>query len=471
MKVSGPITGGLRDHAFGAPPVDLGKYGYREAEFFVEGDATAYGPEPGSELEIDGRWRLRPSRSAPFATRILVLRPADAEGFSGNVWLSWLNVSSGFEIVDAPPGNFRDGDALVYVSAQAVGLDGFPGVEANALRGWDPERYGSLHHPGDDFSYDIFTQVVRAVGPDRGSLDVDPLDGLDVAHVFATGASQSAIRLTSYLDAVQPVEQLLDGVLLIVSFGRSARFEMPPAENGDIESTFLRHTRIRDDVGIPVLHLTTETEAESLHPVRQPDTDTFRTWEIAGAAHASATGGIPSDVIEVFVRDGLQLPQWNEDASPGASGAQPNSLRWVEVSYAARRHLVAWVSDGTLPPSLPLIEFTGDPPRIRRDKDGNAVGGIRLPALAVPVATYRGTLEGVAGQGSLFGSTEPFGPERLRALYASRDAYLRAYDESVDDGVAAGYFLADDAADIKAAAVEQAEELFGSSTSEQTGES
>jgi Alpha/beta hydrolase domain/alpha/beta hydrolase fold len=139
-----------------------------------------------------------------------------------------------------------------------------------------------------------FTQAVRSVGPGRDEQTVDPMAGLDVERVFATGASQSAMRLTSYLDGVQPIEHTLDGVVLLVSFGRSARFETTPGDEGNLQASFLHSVRIRDDLGIPVLHVSTETEADALYPVRQPDTDTFRTWEIAGAAHASATGGIPA---------------------------------------------------------------------------------------------------------------------------------------------------------------------------------
>ena len=459
MTVTGPITEGTRPNAFGSPIVDLDGCGYVEEEFFFEGEASAYAPAPGTELGVDGRWQLQPSPTAPFKTRMLVLRPKDSTAFSGNVWLSWLNVSSGFEIVDAPPGNLRGGDALVYVSAQKVGLDGFAGAEANGLRGWDPERYGSLHHPGDDFSYDIYTQAVRSVGPGRDQLTVDPMGGLDVERVFATGASQSAMRLTSYLDGVQPIEQALDGALLLVSFGRAARLETPPGDEGSLQASFLHEVRIRDDLGIPVLHVSTETEAEGLYPVRQPDTDTFRTWEIAGAAHASATGGIPSEVVQVFVRDALQLPQWGEESS-GDSGPQPNSLRWLPVSYAARHHLVAWATGGKQPASLPLIEFEDDPPLFCRDEHGNALGGIRMPELEVPFATYRGTVVGAGEMGSMFGSMESFPPEQLRALYPSRDAYLAAYGNAVDRAVEAGYILGIDADDVTAHATTQADALF-----------
>ena len=43
------------------------------------------------------------------------------------------------------------------------------------LRHAAPERYGTLEHPGDAFSFDIFTQVARAV---RGCCPSDTAFGL-----------------------------------------------------------------------------------------------------------------------------------------------------------------------------------------------------------------------------------------------------------------------------------------------------
>jgi len=161
----------------------------------------------------------------------------------------------------------------------------------------------------------------------------------------------------------------------------------------------------------------------------------------------------------VFVRDALQLPQWGEGASD-APGLPPNSLRWLPVADAARHHLVAWVTDGKPPPSLPLIEFEGEPRCIKRDEHGNALGGLRMPELEVPYATYRGTVDAAGEMGSMFGSMQPFPPEELRALYATRDDHLAAYGKAVDRCVEEGYVLEIDADDAKARATTQADALF-----------
>ncbi len=105
-------------------------------------------------------------------------RPAKRARRSGTVVVEWLNVSGG---VDADPDwtslseeIVRNGDTWVGVSAQLLGVDGgpvlvaVPGADVGAVAGKglktiDPERYGTLDHPGDGYSFDIYTQVARAL--------------------------------------------------------------------------------------------------------------------------------------------------------------------------------------------------------------------------------------------------------------------------------------------------------------------
>ena len=377
VEITGPVTSGRRGNAFGASVLDLGARGFVQEEFFLAGEARAYETVPGATMGEDGRWQVRPNRTARFRTRILVTRPTEPSRFSGTVMLSWLNVTAGYEIVGASEAALRAGDASVAVSTQRVGIEGLPGAEARGLRAWDPERYRDLEHPGDDFSFDIFTHAARVVGRRRGALTIDPMGGLDVGWVIATGGSQSAIRLASYLNGVQPLEHALDGALPSVSTGYATVFDTSAldARTGppDIESVMatMCRTRIRDDLDIPVLLVTTETEAEGYLPLRQPDTDRFRTWEIAGAAHAGAAGANPA-IVKMFERDGLPVPPGM--GAEDASGPQPNSISYLPVMAAAADHMRRWVDGGDAPPSFELIDFAGDPPEIVRDEHGNAFG-------------------------------------------------------------------------------------------------
>src|ERR1700753_1428384 len=146
---------------------EIDSVGYVAEEFFVSGTASSYGPE--SELSPDGRWQVTPSGAADFTTRVVAMTPADRSRFNGTVLVEWLNVSGG---IDAPAlwmmahrEIVRAGYAYVAVSAQKVGGDG--GVSMlgadMSLKSQDPTRYARLHHPGDAFSYDIFSQAGQLV--------------------------------------------------------------------------------------------------------------------------------------------------------------------------------------------------------------------------------------------------------------------------------------------------------------------
>ncbi len=100
---------------------------------------------------------------------MVVLTPIDSGAFNGTVLVEWLNVSGG---IDAPAEWFmahreivREGYAYVAVSAQLVGVEGGASLGTDmSLKTLDPARYARLSHPGDAFSYDIFSQVGRLVG-------------------------------------------------------------------------------------------------------------------------------------------------------------------------------------------------------------------------------------------------------------------------------------------------------------------
>jgi alpha/beta hydrolase family protein len=450
--VSGPVTGGERDQAFNAMPADLAdEYGYVEEEFFLEGEATAFQVE--GELGEDGRWTVSPGGTADYRTRVIVRRPADAGDFDGTVFVEWLNVSGG---VDSDP-DFSmihpellgHGSAYVGVSAQQVGVEGgpsavpieIPGVEVQALKQWDPERYGDLSHPGDQYSYDIFSQAAQAV---RRPGDVDVLDGMEASHVIAVGESQSAARMVSYVDAVQPVADIFDGFLVHSRGGGGAPLDDSASILG--EGT----ARIRDDLDVPVFQFLTETDLFGVlgfARARQDDSDRLRTWEVAGTAHADRS--ILDYNADMAEQAGVGNVSFADQC--GSINAGPQAL----VLRAAVAALRAWVVDGEAPPEAPRLESEGE--ALARDEHGIALGGIRTPAVDAPVAVHTG--EAPPG-GSifcmLFGQSTPFDDATLAQLYASHDEYVTAVDEAAGAAVEAGFLLQDDADDLVAEAEEAA---------------
>jgi Alpha/beta hydrolase domain len=441
MRVTGPVTGGSRGWPFGAPASDLTTYGYRQDEYFLEGTASRFSPVGGTDLGWDGRWQLESVGSSPYATRIVVVRPEDPASFNGTVIVVWNNVSAGYENfgVGESPELFESGFAYAAVSAQRVGIHG-AGDSPQGLLAWDPERYASRSIPSDDLSYDIFTQAADAVAPERHTDGVDPMGGLEVRRLLAQGASQSAARLATYLNGVQPLTRRFDGFLLVMYFGGGAALEVgdavmtvqPGATDVDrpriAEGTHL----LRDDLGIPVMVLNTECEATSCYPVRQPDTDTFRYWEIAGASHVSVPA-MASSVPRMERDFGFSTPL---DALPGI-----NQVSIAPVVDAALHHVQDWMKNRTPPPSQPRMEFAGTPPQIVRDGDRIARGGVRLPQVEVPLAHNSAIQRSPDVFARLVGFHEPFSVEEIRRRYGTRETYLRRYEEATRAAEDAGVIL------------------------------
>jgi len=439
---SGPITGGTYGVPYNPMPEGLAdEYGYVEEEFFISGSAESFVAD--GPLGIDGRWSVTPGETADYTTRILVRRPADAANANGIVLIEWLNVSAGrdsdadFGILH--PELLREGYAYVGVSAQATGVSGgptrleVPGVPPEAiipLKEWDAERYAPLSHPGDPFSYDIFTQVARLVLDDG---DAGVLGDQPVAHVVAMGESQSAGRMATYTNAIQPESGAFDAVFI------HSRGSAAAPLNADTTVTTPPGGIIRTDIGVPVLQFVTETDLLRLGflAARQPDSEWVRTWEVAGTAHADA---------QTLVYGSASGRVWlvgSEDYDPSETCGQINDGPQSPVAQAALAALTAWMVNGTVPPTSPLIEVVnGD---IVTDATGNAVGGIRTPAVDAPISVLTGKGNPASIFCSLFGGETPLTPEQLLALYPTNDDYVAAVRASAEQAVADGFLLTEDA--------------------------
>ncbi|SEP16704.1 hypothetical protein SAMN05660991_03645 [Trujillonella endophytica] len=426
------------------PTIDYGALGYEQVEYLLDGLATAH--VPAGPLSEDGKWIVTAGEEAPYTTRVVVTRPVDPEDFNGTALVEWLNVSGG---VDASPDLTlthveltRSGYVHVAVSAQQVGLD--------ATRTADPERYASLSHPGDSYSYDIFSQAGQAVRLDADEL----LGGLQPERVIAIGESQSAIRMTTYINAVHPVADVYDGFLVHSRYGRGGALSQAPLEQIDTPPA----VRIRTDLDVPVLVFQTETDTDALQ-ARQDDSDVYRLWEVAGTAHFDSYGlalGATDEGDEAGATawfDAMRAP--STEPIPGFTCALPvNAGPQTYVLRAAVVALSEWVATGTPPPSAPRLEVVStDPtaPEYAVDEQGITLGGIRTPAVDAPVAVLRGLGQPAGSADSLqrfcrlFGTTVPLTTEQLTELYPDHDAFVAAWEESLDRAVEDGYVLEADA--------------------------
>jgi hypothetical protein len=437
--VTGPIQGGDHGLPFGAP--SHVPAGYVHEEYFLTGTASAY--ERVGNWDARGAWVAKPSAADSYRVRMLILRPAEPRRFNGVVVVEWLNVSAQFEgAADFAQMNdelIREGYVWVGIGAQATGVN----AAGTGLKAWDAARYGSLAHPGDAYSYDIFSQGAQAL---RRPATVDPLGGLRVQTMLATGRSQSAQRLLTYLNAIHPFAHVYDGFLAHSRGAYSAALADGFLLDGKIPST----ARVRTDPDVPVLELQTEYDviAGRGYLTRQEPTAHYRRWEIAGASHAEA-------------------PRWVVDVPPpfdlGPGCQEPvNAAPHHAVVKAALHALARWSRDGVAPPQSPDIQvidasLTGKV--AVRDRYGNAMGGVRLPELEAPTAVLDGrpntvartSLEGV-NFCATYGHTIPFDRPTLASLYPTHDAFVQAFNRAVDGIVRQGFWLEPEADEARHAA-------------------
>jgi hypothetical protein len=456
--VDGPITTGNGNIVLVPPGIDVTPFGYVEEEYFLSGDATSYTSD--APLGEDGVWTATPDESEPYTTRIIVRRPAQAADFDGTVVVEWFNVSGGLDA--SPDWTFthneilRAGMAWVGVSAQVDGImgGGNPMGAIMALKNVDPVRYGPLEHPGDDFSYDIFSQTGAAVWFAADTI----LGGLEPELVLAMGESQSAFRLTTYVNAVAPLLDIYDGY-----FVHSRGATGAPLGAGAFAPD---PSRSRTDLEVPVLVLSAETDLVGgmlgYGRAWQPDSPWFASWEVAGTAHVDAYGlGIGDEDDGEGAADQALFDAMLDPPSSVYFGVMDcdvpiNAGPHTYVARAALAALVRWARDGIPPPSMPRLEVNAGGDDFLRDEAGNALGGIRTPQVDVPVATLSGLGQAGGSFCALFGTTVPFAADALALRYPDHAAFVDAWNLSLDAALDAGAILPEDAPNLRAVAQQSA---------------
>lgn len=419
----------------------LSKFGYIEEEFFLEGMAQTY--TSAVPLSSDGFWNVEKvgDSEAPYKIRILVQRPVKPQKFNGTVVLEYSHPAIGGidfgwtfmkdEILDG-------GYAHVVVSPVAG-----TGEELFFINILDPERYASLVHPGElDYGWDIFTQAAKEIrNPSPGS--VDPMGGLEVERIIATGHSFGAAALKTYINAVQPLENAFDG-FLPTDFGAGG---LPL--NFFSEMIFVPFiNNIRTDlVDTKVIRLNTEWSLLDAEPFlnqfgtlnRQDDTlglanDMYRGYEFSGGAHVPRNAfanygyfvGTPIDEAIVY----------QDCLTEGNDGIAHNY-----VHNAVLFRLNEWIKTGEpapVVPRMPVIEIAPGDFDFDRDGVGNALGGIRPPAIDVPIARYDGRwrADPTPAEGDSCNQSAvkvPLDQATLDALYPTHGSYASQVAQSATD--------------------------------------
>lgn len=394
LPLNSAVFTGSRDYG------DFARHGYVEEEFYISGKASTRDQETGAVVTPD----------LPYVSRIVVRRPANPKAFSGNVVVEPLHAMlEKSEIWEQTHGYLtRNGDIWVGVTVRGKGADmdiangrGLGGVPL--LQIYDPVRYAPLTLAEDG-------RPMRPAPPGP-----TPLQGIDlvlqVGALFKTGGGPLprgfAVKRTFAVGGGANGE-IVSG---IVRTGLHASERLPGGAKvfdgyfGAVNNRF--YAAPLADAVFAMFQSENETtlEANLGHVGKQPDTPTFRVYYVPGSAHIGSRNANPSS--------GVQVAALLPDPARGVSaitdsGMCPNiNDDPIDVFMAAILARVERAAkDGTpLPPAPPPALAAGDPgtttatlaaggvagrvATLKRDRvTGNVRGGVRLPWLEAPIASY-----------------------------------------------------------------------------------
>jgi Alpha/beta hydrolase domain len=461
----------------GAPFIDLSEAGYAEREFTMSGGANIY--KQSGIWSSNGKWSVSVSQAnVPYTTRLLVRYPTNPAKFNGTVVFEWLNDTTGGD--QDPVWSelyneiIKQGYAYVGVTAQRPGM--------KDLAAWDPERYGTLGDSNDGESYEIFTQAANVVKADSATL----LGGLTPTELIGAGDSQSAFRVDTYVNAIQPISHAFNGFMAI---GRGAT-AAPIGEGLVATSPF--PVKIRTDSTAPFIQLNTQGDIEELDAAaaRQPDNNDLRTWELAGASHIDEHEAAYETETIAREEPNVEIPSCLLGTPIEGTGTvldghnQVNNMPLFEVEDAALVALQNWLTKGVQPPHSPQISaipvFFGLYYLVNKNQYGIANGGIQMPDAQVPVEDYSAInfanvseeslslpaitaeLEDVftsletggisnealrdSGLCLLSGYFTDFSGATLKSLYPTTASYASKFATAAKAEVAAGFITREDAA-------------------------
>jgi len=443
-------------HKLTQRPLDLEKFGFVEEEFLVRGTANVYDwpADPAQSLIVK-------YSNAPYATRVLVRRPADLSKFSGTVIVEVMNPARGFDMA------IMHGFLSEHVLEQNAAWIGIstPGV-LDSLKRFDAARYAALsfanpapanaacaggrggrgragatpaapvRNPVESgLRLDAFAQVGRWI---KSNITGNPLAGA-VRYVFLVGHTGgdvatyiSSVGRDARLENGQPV---YDGY--IAHSGSSAGALMncgTPLAADDVRAMPGR-------AGVPVIVMKTQTD---LPYAGRPDSDApgdvFRVYDIPGSAHADKwlfrylpTVAEQRKATDVATRTPV-TDEWPFDLTCDVPDIRMNEFPQGYIVAGAIANLERFAKSKTPLPKAQRVatEGAGSAVKLKLDEHGNPLGGIRSPWLDVPTGTYHMKLTGALATCADMGYREPWNWGRLAAMYGTYANYLAKVNASID---------------------------------------
>ena len=454
----------------------------------IHGDLSPQEPIPG----LDKAARNERGRVA-YSTKLILIMPADPHAGNGALLVDVPN--RGRAYAEALYNSPRDVPLVSGTVEQGTGFlqdHGFAIAEVYWELGQGAELPSFVDEAGKTrYVEGVGFAIVRDAADFLAHAAADtagtanPLRGA-INRVLASGKSQDGRFLKTFLlngFNMAGYRRVFDGMHVFVSAAgllpilqtgtgpKSSGDGAPTFDNPDFPGVndgpltigeIIARVQARGEVPPDMLMVSSTTDFYSLRASLgrtgasgtgdQPLPANVRMYEIAGASH-----------VIVPKAPACQLP--------------PGRLDWNPVSRALLLRLDAWVSHNAEPPPselMPLEPAGNDPPALRapsklpsaviqvpkRDADGNALGGVRLPDIAVPVGTNGGQNQPQTFTCMLVGSFLPFAATKaeresahdarpsIEERYHGRDDYVNRVRNAAHDLDTRGFLLPDDAAVI-----------------------
>ena len=466
---------------------------YLISEGTVRGDLAPTEAIPGlDKAPRNARGRVE------YSARIVLIRPADPGKGNGTLLVDIPNRGNAY--AEALYNSPRDGPFQSGTLEQGTGFlqdHGFTVAEVSWELGKGAELPEFVDADGKTRRYvegagfaivrDAADFLARGAADSAGT--ANPLAG-SVKRVLASGKSQGGRFLKSFLlngFNMASGHRVFDGMQVFVSGSgllpilqagtgpESSANGIPTFDEPDMRGVNEEPLALADLLA----KVTARGEALPKMIFQNSTTDFYAIR--ASLARTGASGTVEHPVPgSVRVYDVAGTSHVVVPRNPACT-LPPNPLDWAPVSRALLLRLDEWVASGREPPESRMMPLEPAPslsaalpapahlPRAviqvpRRDADGNAIGGVRLPDIEAPLGTHIGLNEPRSRGCMLIGGYLPFAYSRagregsgdprlaLTERYANRDAYVERVRESARRLQAEGFLLPEDAAIIIQAA-------------------
>jgi len=277
--------------------------------------------------------------------------------------------------------------------------------------------------------------MLRQAGAALRSGEGGLLPGLAVKRILMTGYSYTGVATATFANYHHA----------------SAVFAGHPIFDAYLPMADAQYVRPLD---VPVMRLNTQSDFNGFGGLanRRPDDPLYRQYEVAGASHVTVPP--PADAATPPAAGQIPTPQGQphfDEAQCRAAfppGSRANDFPLDLVQAAMFDNMDRWLRFKQAPPPSAFIETQADG-STRVDAWGNALGGVRYPQVAVPVARYG---VGSTGPCLLFGYTAPFTPGECKKLYADHAHYVEAVRARTAELLASRMLLREGAERLVAAA-------------------